>query len=147
MQKNEIETFCPKSREKRVGRTTKNSAIYSRSLQNKLDYNTQLYMKNIFWTGFCNQERTAAISDLEKLVNHYGYITDFKLFSDISIAITIELQELNIDKLYNALKKYISLNDAESVNSVSSAERVIYLNITFMKGTGNLKIDIPAVPG
>ena len=104
-------------------------------------------MKNVFWTGYCNRERTAAISELEKLVNQYGYITDFKLFSDISIAIKIELEEFKIDKLYDALKKYISLNDFDSVNSVSHAERVIYLNITFMKGTGDLKIDIPAVPG
>lgn len=104
-------------------------------------------MKNIFWTGYCNRERAAAISELEKLVNQYGYITDFKLFSDISIAIKIELEEYKVDKLYDALKKYISLNDFDSVHSVSQAERVIYLNITFMKGTGDLKIDIPAVPG
>lgn len=104
-------------------------------------------MKNIFWTGYCNNERITAISEIEKIVDNHGYITDFKLFSDISLMIKIELEELNIDELYIALKSYIRLNDFEKLNSTSSRERIIFLNITFKKGTGNLAIENPAVPG
>jgi hypothetical protein len=104
-------------------------------------------MKNIFWTGYCNCERTMAISDLEKVINTYGYITDFKVFSDISIAIKIELEEQNIDKLYAVLKKNMSLNNFNQVDSYSNADSIIFLNVTFIKGTGDLRIEVPAVPG
>jgi hypothetical protein len=103
-------------------------------------------MNNIFWTAYCNNDRIIAISEIEQIVNIYGYITDFKHFSDVSISITIELEELNIDKLYSALKKYMSLNDFDEIHSTSNSERIVLLNITFIKGTGDLRIETPAVP-
>lgn len=104
-------------------------------------------MTNIFWTGYCNHERIVATSEIEKIINSYGYITDFKQFSDISLSIMIELEEFKIDNLFNALKSYMSLNDFEKINSFSNRERLIFLNITFVKGTGDLRIEIPAIPG
>lgn len=104
-------------------------------------------MDTIFWTGYCSDDRIIAISEIEKIVGNYGYITDFKRFSDISLSIKIEIEESNIDKLYNALENYISLHAFEKLNSVSKRERIIFLNTTFTKGTGNLKIETPAVPG
>ena len=41
----------------------------------------------------------------------------------------------------------ISMQKWESLNSISKKERTVYLNISFTKGTGNLKIEVPAVPG
>ncbi len=104
-------------------------------------------MKDVFWTGYCNDDRHIAIGKIEKIVSRYGYITDFKQFSDISLSIKIELEELNIDALYDSLGEYISLNDFEKMNSSSKRERVIFLNTTFVKGTGDLRIETPAVPG
>lgn len=104
-------------------------------------------MNIIFWTGYCNRGRYAAISEIEKIVDDYGYITDFKQFSDISISIKIELEELNIDKLYSSLKNYLSLNDFVGLNSKSNKERIIYLNVTFIEGKGDLRIKTPSVPG
>lgn len=104
-------------------------------------------MKTFFWVGYCNNERIKAVKDIEKLINPYGYIVDFKLFSDISISIKIEIEELQIDSLYDALKTYLSLDNVDKVNSSSKVERVIFLNITFTKGTGNLRVETPAVPG
>jgi len=104
-------------------------------------------MKSIFWTGYSNNDRIIAISEIERIVNNYGCITDFKQFSDISICINIEISESNIDKLYDMLSGYIGLNDFEKLNSASDNECLILLNITFSKGTGNLRIETPAVPG
>ena len=104
-------------------------------------------MDTIFWTGYCNNERFAAIGEIEKVINSYGYITDFKEFSDVSLSIKIELEELNIDKLFTDLKKTIILDDFEGVNSISNRERIIFLNITFARSTGDLRIEVPAVPG
>lgn len=102
-------------------------------------------METIFWTGYSNNERTIAIAEIERVINTYGYITDFKLFSDTSISMKIELEELNIDKLYVDLTKNLSLDSFESLRSSLKAERVIFLNITFVKGTGDLKIETPCI--
>lgn len=104
-------------------------------------------VKNIFWTGYCYQNRVIAISEIEVIVNKFGYITDFKQYSDISIMIKVEIEELKIDDLHSTLGQYINLNNFEKINSMSQKERVIFLNITFTTGKGDLRVEIPAVPG
>lgn len=104
-------------------------------------------MENLFWTGYSNDERMVAIRAIESIVNTYGFIIDFKQFSDISISITIEVAEANIDILYAELKKHLKLDDFEAIHASSDTERTVYLNVTFAKGSGDLKIEIPAVPG
>lgn len=104
-------------------------------------------MKNIFWTGFSNDERHSAINKIQSVVSKYGDIVDVHLFSDISLCMTIEIEEFKIDKLYDGLAQIIGVQKPEYLNSISLMERTIYLNITFTKGTGNLKIEVPSVPG
>ena len=99
-------------------------------------------MNSIFWTGYCNKERIIAIIDIENIINDHGYLVDFKQFSDISISITIELEESKIDRLYNILKNYMSMNEFEYLNSTYDTERIVFFNITFIKGTGDLRIEI-----
>jgi hypothetical protein len=104
-------------------------------------------MANIFWTGFSNEERHVAINKIQRVVSAFGDIVNIHLFSDISLSLTIEIQEFKIDQLYDALNKVIGVKQPEYLNSISKKERTIYLNITFIKGTGNLKIEVPYVPG
>ena len=104
-------------------------------------------VKNIFWTGFCINERIICISKIEDVIADLGFIYDFKMFSDISISFIISVEEHKIDKLFSQLKKYISLKDFELINSSSPDERIVFLNVTFLKGTGNFKIEVPEVPG
>jgi hypothetical protein len=74
-------------------------------------------MKNIFWTGYCKTNRISAISEIQKIVINFGYITDFKQFSDISLTIVIEVEERKINSLYLAIKEFMHLNDFELLNS------------------------------
>ena len=104
-------------------------------------------MENIFWTGYSNEERHASITTIKTVIATHGDIVDFKLFSDISLTMTIEVAELNIDKLYNELAVTISMDKFDYLHSTSKKERTVYLNITFFKGTGDLRIETPAVPG
>lgn len=104
-------------------------------------------MENIFWTGYSNDERHASISTIENVVSKYGDIVDFKFFSDISLTMAIEIEESKIDALYNELATVIKIDKFENLNSISKNERKVYLNITFTKGTGNLTIEVPNVPG
>jgi len=104
-------------------------------------------MKNIFWTGFSGEERQSAIHEIQNTISKYGSIVDFHLFSDITLSITIEIAESKIDQLYEDLMEIVGLDEFEYLNSTSKDERTIYFHITFAKGTGNLKIEVPAVPG
>ncbi len=104
-------------------------------------------MKNIFWTGYSNDERYSAIKNIQNIVSRYGDMVDFHFFSDISLSITIEIEELKIDYLYNELSKYLGIQQHEYLHSISKKERIVYLNVSFAQGTGNLKIEIPSVPG
>lgn len=104
-------------------------------------------MDRIFWTGFSHDERHAAIHNIQQVISVYGDIIDVHLFSDISLSLTIEIEEFKMDKLYDELSKMIRMQNTAPFNSTSTKERTVYLSITFAKGTGNLKIDVPAVPG
>ncbi|ULQ57090.1 hypothetical protein KJS94_02620 [Flavihumibacter rivuli] len=104
-------------------------------------------MENIFWTAYSNKERHAAIEEINQLVKNHGYIVDFKFFSDISLNIRIELEESRIDHLYIELRSIMEMDPFNVLNSSSNRERTVFININFTKGTGNLQIEVPNVPG
>ena len=104
-------------------------------------------MENIFWTGYSNKDRYLTIATLQTVVAKYGDIVDCKLFSDIAVNITIEIEERNIDELFDTLKDNIGIGEFEHLSSISAKERTVYLNVSFDKGSGNLIIETPAVPG
>lgn len=103
--------------------------------------------KTIYWAGYCHDERIPGISKVEQIVNKYGYITDFKKFSDVSLSLHIELEESKINYLYEELRKYLKLDEVKPCDSSSGRERVIFLSITFKSGQGYLSHEVPAVPG
>ncbi len=104
-------------------------------------------MSSIYWTGICGKARNQAISDISAIINHHGYLTHFQLFSDVSLSMIIEIEERNVDALYEGLTKYLRIDDFVYINSNSAKERTILFNITFTQGRGTLRIEVPAVPG
>lgn len=104
-------------------------------------------MENIFWTGFSDHERYFAIDTIQRVISKYGDVVDVHLFSDVSLSMTIEIEEVKIDKLYEELTKIIGVQRPGPLESISKKERTMYLNITFSKGSGDLKIEVPSVPG
>ena len=104
-------------------------------------------MKNIFWKGYTNDDRSAAINNIQGIVSTYGDVIDSKLFSDLSLSLTIEIVEARIDDLYAALHHYIHMDEDVHLASTSPKNRTVFLNISFSTGSGNLKIETPSVPG
>ena len=104
-------------------------------------------MNTDFWTAYSNDERHTAIDKIQSAVSKYGDIIEFKFFSDLSITLMIEIMESKIGKLNAELRDIIAIDKYVHNNLTSQIERTIYLNITFTKGTGNLKIEVPSVPG
>lgn len=100
-----------------------------------------------FWNAYTHHERILATNDIEEIIHEFGFITEVNPFSDIAIKFTIELPKKNIMPLYQKLKNYLTIDAFESEYSDSSEEQDIYLNVTFTAGSGNLRNEIPAVPG
>lgn len=104
-------------------------------------------MENIFWTGYINAERHSSIEVVKHIITKYGHIVDFKFYSDLSLTMTIEIEESKIDTLYEELLRMIQIDPFERLYSNLDRERIVYLNITFAQGTGKLIVEVPAVPG
>ncbi|GAB5556902.1 MAG: hypothetical protein SchgKO_11150 [Schleiferiaceae bacterium] len=102
-------------------------------------------MKNIFWTAYCRESRFVAVHKVEDIVGEFGFITDFKQFSDVSISIKIEIEENRIQEMYHALNGYIEMNPPGEEYSDSPRERNLYINITFTQSEGNVRRDVPQV--
>lgn len=104
-------------------------------------------MKSCFIKGYCHTNRHQGIREIEEIVNVHGDIVDFKLFSDISMSMMIEIEGQKIEQLYESLKSSFKLDALKNPNVGSQKECLVFLNITFGQGKGNLKATIPQVPG
>lgn len=106
-----------------------------------------MHQKNIFWTGYSNDERHSSLIAIQGVVAKLGDIVDINLFSDISLTMRIEIEEFKIDSLYDELYAIMGMDKFEKLDSISKKERTVYLNISFTRGSGNLRIEVPSVPG
>ena len=102
------------------------------------------------WQVFSNQERIKAIEELKAIISkNDGFIMNFNLFSDLALSLTVEIEEHNINKLYSELGNTMSILEPkpENIDDNSKKDWWILMNVSFSKGKGNLKVEIPDVPG
>ena len=74
---------------------------------------------------------------------------NFNMFSDLTMTLSIEIPENRIIELYNAMNNVLKISDIEynSLNQGLKKEWRIFINISFSRGKGELKMEIPTVPG
>ncbi len=104
-------------------------------------------MERFFWKAYCSKDRTQSITEIRNIISKHGFIVDFKRFSDVSISMVIEIEKQKVCGLYRNLNEYMNLDDFKEFESSSIEECVVLLNVTFTKSTGDMKIEVPAVPG
>lgn len=102
-------------------------------------------LPRIYLTAICNTSRTEAITKTEAIIQQYGTILDFSLFSDVSLALVVEIHGQNIPIIMHALDSTLLFND--NTEPIQQINYHVFLNITFTLGTGNMKHRIPEVPG
>lgn len=102
-------------------------------------------MKKFNWEGICHKGRTEGISLIEQNINRHGFILNFKMFSDLAISIMAEVPENKINVLFEDLSEVMTLFNFKSIDSQSDREATIFLNVTFSKGTGNMRIEVPDI--
>jgi hypothetical protein len=101
----------------------------------------------IFWTGYSGGDRHSGIENLRTIISRYGDVVGFRMFSDIAIVLEAEVPESAINTLFTELSDQVQLDRVNEIDSVSSRERTIFINITFSGATGDLVIEIPSAPG
>ena len=104
--------------------------------------------KKLNWEAYTGSERNKVIDEVKELITiNDGYIINFNMFSDLSISISIELAEKQIQKLHSAFSSIMSISDfeKEELSLNSSKECIIFLNISFSSGNEELKREIPVV--
>ena len=108
-------------------------------------------MKNkLIWTAYSSESRIEIIEKIKTIIStNDGYIMNFNMFSDLAMTFSIEIPEDRIIELHNALNNILKISDIESKHVIGllKKEWLIFMNISFNKGTGELKIAMPEVPG
>ena len=102
------------------------------------------------WQAYSNADRNKIIEEVKDSISkNDGCIMNFNMYSDLALTLCIEIEEYKIIGLHKTLscKLTVSDFDVENINLDSKKEWLIFLNMSFNKGTGNLKTMIPAVPG
>ena len=103
--------------------------------------------KQFYWKGYGYAERHSIINQIENIINQNAYIDDFHMFSDVAISLKINVEERYLVSLHKELSGIIQLPELTVNELHSSVECTVFLNLTFSHATGNLKIEVPAVPG
>jgi hypothetical protein len=107
-------------------------------------------LNKLNWQVFSNKERNEAIEEIKRIISkNGGYIINFNLFSDLALSLTIEIEEKSILSLYKEIDKTLKISEPEPENLDinSNKDWWILMNVSFSKGKGILKVEIPNVPG
>jgi hypothetical protein len=102
-------------------------------------------MKRFYWSAICNDERIQSISEISEIIDKYGIILTFKKFSDFSLGITVEIEECKVNNLYDQLKRKVFIEGFNNDAIDSAIDCNVLINVTFVKGTGDLEIEVPAI--
>lgn len=102
-------------------------------------------MHRHYWTAISNEERIQAISDITRIVNRYAIVLNFQRFSDIAMSFLLEVEEWRLKEMRNDLKAILTLDTGVTQFIESKADCIVFLNITFAKGTGDLQIENPNI--
>ncbi len=102
--------------------------------------------KKLNWQVISNDERNIIIETIKNIISSSdGCIMNFNMFSDIALTLSVEIEENKIQTLHKALSRVanISILDVHNINLDSKKEWLIFMNISFGKGKGKLKQEIP----
>ncbi len=103
--------------------------------------------KKLNWEAYTSQDRISIIDEVKNIINRHAYIINFSMFSDLTLSMSIGIDEKNIPELYNDLKTIVRISELalNEINTNSNREWYVFLNISFSKGDGQLKHVIPEV--
>ncbi|MEY3445163.1 MAG: hypothetical protein RLZZ519_3444 [Bacteroidota bacterium] len=100
-------------------------------------------MKRHYWTAICTEERLQAMAELTRIIDQYATILNFQRFSDVSLSLLLEMEGNKVSELRAALRQVMLLDGDEVATTTSTADCLVFLNVTFAKGKGDLEVEMP----
>ena len=101
------------------------------------------------WEGYSQGERTVTIENIKSAIQvNDGCIMNFNIFSDLAITLSIEIPSNRLKSLLESLSKILTVSVKTPIEeSISAKEQMVSFNVSFSAGTGNMRNEIPDVPG
>jgi hypothetical protein len=98
------------------------------------------------------ERRDSAIARAqEEIQRHRGDVLDFKMFSNLSLNVIVEMSGAGVAALVEALEASgwsVEVEPDREALAVRAADRLEgTLQVTFPEGDGELRIPLPVVPG
>ena len=106
--------------------------------------------KKLNWELYTNSNRNTIIESFKDVIsNNDGSIMNFNMFSDLAMTLSVEIEENRIEDLHNELSLLAGISEIgyDDFSSNSKKEWLIFMTISFTKGTGEIKQVIPEAPG
>ncbi|MTI30300.1 hypothetical protein [Xanthovirga aplysinae] len=106
--------------------------------------------KKLNWEAFSGEDRNNILREIQNVISiNDGCILNFNMFSDLALSLCVEIEEKKILGLHKALKSLLKISDLDLgiINQNSQKEWLLFINLSFSKGTGDLKMKVPEVPG
>ena len=105
--------------------------------------------RKLNWKLWTKDNRNHAIDHLKAVLSDGGgSIIHFQRFSDLGLGLTAEVEECDIYNIYQRMNDYFQVEGAlpEDLDSSSENEWWLLIHLTFASGTGDFKVEVPAVP-
>lgn len=112
-------------------------------------YNLNM-QRSLSWQAFSNGDRNRIIEEIKNAISATdGYILNFNMFSDLALTLCIEIEENKIESLHKLFSSILNVSELkfQEINQESKKEWLIFVNTSFAQGKGELKQEIPDVPG
>lgn len=106
--------------------------------------------QKLHWSGYTNTDRLMVIEQVKHTISDSGgCIVNFNMYSDLALSLTIEVEEDQIIPLHQQLRTILTVSDLSdgNIKPNSKEEWLLFVNISFGQGKGELKNEVPAVPG
>ena len=100
--------------------------------------------------AYTSEDRHFTIDKIQKMIANYrGFLVNYKMFSDLQMNMYIEMKEYRLLNFYHKLRRRMQLDELDLDNYDPHSRKTcrVFLNVTFLQGSGRMKVKIPKVPG
>jgi len=101
------------------------------------------------WQAWSSGGRHQTIDEIKNAISRNdAWIQNYNMFPDVALGLAIVIEESKIFDLLQELNNILSISGSlpENPNSGSINEWLIFMNISFSKGKGDLRINVSEVP-
>lgn len=82
-----------------------------------------------FWNIISNKNKHEVLSEIEKMVNNFGFIIDYKKFSDNDFCIIAEIDNKKVEVFFNKLSENYKTEKYNTIFLNIPEDDELFLNI------------------